>query len=238
MNEGMAPAGWYPVDEKNLRYWDGQQWTDHFHERPGPANEFSAGEAGGGTAASSRASSAAKRLIDTHQDLPEGTVWSAVGRPVTGIGAGRYRMDAHYLYFEKGTLRTDSQQVPIANVLDVDVKQSLTQKARGVYTVYVHIQRPNRVEVVAMEDIPDGRTAQQQINAAAHSARSLILRNQNTMRYEGQPPSVLTSQAPATEAAREHNPLEQLKELAKLRDAGVLTDEEFQSKKAEILARI
>jgi hypothetical protein len=32
--------------------------------------------------------------------------------------------------------------------------------------------------------------------------------------------------------------LEQLKKLADMRDAGVLTDEEFQAKKTEILARI
>ena len=24
-----APAGWYPTDHGNLRYWDGVQWTDH-----------------------------------------------------------------------------------------------------------------------------------------------------------------------------------------------------------------
>ena len=25
-----APAGWYPQDDGRQRYWDGQQWTDHF----------------------------------------------------------------------------------------------------------------------------------------------------------------------------------------------------------------
>ena len=36
----------------------------------------------------------------------------------------------------------------------------------------------------------------------------------------------------------EQNPIELLKELAKLMDAGILTDEEFATKKAEILARM
>ena len=107
---------------------------------------------------------------------------------MTGIGAGKYKLTAHYLFFEKGTLRTDSQQVPIAAVLDVDVKQSMAQKARGVGNVVVHIQRPTRVEIVTMEDIPNFREGQRVINDAAHSAPHLIQRNQNTMRYEGAMP--------------------------------------------------
>jgi hypothetical protein len=42
--------------------------------------------------------------------------------------------------------------------------------------------------------------------------------------------------APATAAAI--NPTDQLRSLAELRDAGILTDEEFAAKKAEILARL
>jgi hypothetical protein len=26
-----TPAGWYPVDGGQLRWWDGNAWTDHFH---------------------------------------------------------------------------------------------------------------------------------------------------------------------------------------------------------------
>lgn len=28
---GAAPAGWYDVGSGRLRWWDGQQWTQHFH---------------------------------------------------------------------------------------------------------------------------------------------------------------------------------------------------------------
>lgn len=30
---GAAPAGWYPVEDGRLRWWDGTSWTDHFHEQ-------------------------------------------------------------------------------------------------------------------------------------------------------------------------------------------------------------
>lgn len=227
----QAPPGWHPDhDDVNLeRFWDGQQWTEQ--RRPAA----SAASVGGGVR--DRLASAAGRLTGGSGELPADTVWSAVGRPVTGIGAGRYRMDANYLYFEKGALRTDSQQVPIAQVLDVDVKQSMTQKARGVFTVTVHIQRPSGVEIVHMEDIPEGREAQRRINDAAHAARYAIQQRQNTMRYEGVAPAVTQAPAPTTPDAAQ-DPIAQLEKLASLRDAGVLTEEEFAAKKAEILSRM
>ena len=43
---------------------------------------------------------------------------------------------------------------------------------------------------------------------------------------------------PAGSMAPSENPLDQLKKLAELRDAGILTDDEFATKKAELLARM
>jgi len=158
---------------------------------------------------------------------------------LSGIGAGRYRLDANYLYFEKGTLRTDSQQVPIAQVLDVDVKQTMTQKARGVFTLTVQIQRGAGVERVLMEDIPNGREAQRQINEAAHGARNAIQQRQDTMRYEGNHhPAAAPAPASTAAEAVAPNPIARLKELAALKEAGILTEDEFAAKKADILSRL
>jgi len=43
---------------------------------------------------------------------------------------------------------------------------------------------------------------------------------------------------PATQAMSEPDAMEQLRKLAELRDSGVITPEDFDSKKAEILKRI
>lgn len=220
-----APAGWYPQADGRQRYWDGVAWTEHFHtpeqQRPGRVT--------------SALNQAAGRLLDKNQGHEPDVLWSAVGKPVTGIGAGRYGLTDKYLLFETGTLRTDSQQVPIASVLDVDVKQTMTQKARGVFTVLVHIQRAGRVEVVSMVDIPNGREAQRVINETAHGARLSIQQNANTqtVRYQGQ-----TYGAPAPQPASEPEYMTQLRKLGELRDAGILTEEEFAAKKSEILSRI
>jgi hypothetical protein len=213
------PAGWYP-NMGGQRYWDGTQWTDQF--RPGTGRQ--------------------QGKVDKDPDA----IWQAVGKPVTGIGAGRYKLTAQYLFFEKGTLRTDSQQVPISAVLDVDVRQSMTQKARGVGNLIVHIQRPTRVEIVTMEDIPNFREGQQAINETAHAARLSIQRNQNTMRYEGIHPMQQGVGAPASSHDAQMpaptpvpaDPIEQLQKLGQLRDAGILTEEEFLAKKSDILSRM
>jgi hypothetical protein len=47
---------------------------------------------------------------------------------------------------------------------------------------------------------------------------------------------VAASEQPAVAAAPDH--VAQLQQLAQLRDAGILTDDEFTSKKQEILSRI
>ena len=223
-----APAGWYPVDgDDRLRWWDGSQWTDRFQEK----KDFRGA-----------AKSVAGRVADTTANVPADAIWSAVGRPITGIGAGRFWMTPQFLFFERGAFRTDSQQVPIYGVLDVDVSQSLTQKARGLFTVRVHLDRGNRTEIVSMEDIPDGREAQRIINAASHAARLQRQRTQNTRLYQTSGPVPGT---PIGGTAGDHqtpasapDPIEQLRKLAELRDAGILTEEEFSAKKADILSRM
>ncbi|GAB3439054.1 hypothetical protein GCM10027517_12010 [Phycicoccus ginsengisoli] len=258
----QAPAGWYPQEDGRQRYWDGSAWTEHF----APGQQIA--EPGRVRAA---VQGAVRSAVSTPVDDDPDALWRAVGKPLTGLGAGRYKVTAHYLFFEKGLLSTDAQQVPISAVVDVDVRQSMSQKARGVGNVVVHVQRARGVEVVTMEDIPNFREGQRIINETAHAARLAIQRHANTHRTEnthlighvGQPTGapfqmpvvpgqVVPSQsmdavsaAPvgagelaATPAPPAVDPIEQLRQLGQLRDAGILTSEEFDAKKSEILARM
>lgn len=272
MSDEQAAAGWYPVDGGRLRYWDGAVWTEHFSD----PHQGSAQAVADTTTSRLKgaATSAARQLTSNEMELPEGTLWSAIGKGVGGITTGRYRMDIHYLYFAKGALRTDAQQIPVSGIVDVDVKQSLTQRARGVWSVVVHVQRAGGGrEVVTMDDIPNGPEAQRALNRGAHDARLLLehrsihldgLRHQatNTTRqeiaYQGGVPIVAqpgfvapmqqmamapqpTAQIEAAEPIIDVvavDPIAQLKDLAALHEAGVLTDDEFSAKKAEILARM
>ncbi len=215
-------AGWHPApgDPTQLRYWDGAQWTDHF----APAGNVQTGKS--------------PQLGD--MSMP--TLWEGWGKPIAGIGGGKYRLTAHYLYFERGTLRTDSQQVPVSALHDVDVRQSFAQKARGVGTIVLHINRGSHMELVQLVDVPNFREGQHAINAAAYEARMAIQERQNTstIRYEGVPPTGGSVAAPASPAVAADGPdfIGQLEQLAKLRDNGILTDAEFADKKADILRRM
>jgi hypothetical protein len=44
-------------------------------------------------------------------------------------------------------LSTNAQQNPTSAVLDVDVTQSISQKARGVGNIRVHLRRPHGIEL-------------------------------------------------------------------------------------------
>jgi hypothetical protein len=44
--------------------------------------------------------------------------------------SARYRITKEYIYFDAGLISSRSEQVPLWAVRDVDVKQSLAQKAR------------------------------------------------------------------------------------------------------------
>lgn len=252
----MPPAGWYPVDGGQERWWDGSAWSEHI--RDGGAQGSASAAAVTPYQPPGKASRREKKLAQAVQNvtavpvveqvLAGGTLWSAVGKPLTGIGAGRYRLDERYLYYEEGTLRTDSQQLPVLDITDVDVKQSMSQKARGVYTVLVHAG----YQMVRLEDIDDGRAAQQAINDAALAARAERHRRDTTVRYEGTSPhaaqvtvlQATTPTAPAANTASGPSPdtddgtdfLAKLTQLAQLHERGALTDDEFTAAKARLLS--
>jgi hypothetical protein len=232
-----TPAGWYdnPSGEGNLRYWDGSHWTDHYHEKGAPAP---------GLQRATTDVPATRQVPDDVGEWDPDVVWAARGKPLTGIGAGRYKLTRFYLFFEKGTLRTNAQQVPVASLTDIDVRQSMSQKARGVGDIVVHIQRATGVEVVTLEDIPNFREGQLALNEVSAAARAHVRTAQNTttVNYQGAPPFAVShppkASAPEQPVLPAVDYVAQLEQLGRLRDAGVLTDEEFQAKKAEILRRI
>ncbi len=226
MDSSAASPGWFPQPDGRLRYWDGQEWTEHYHStgdaRQGQRND---------------PASVTNRVVSTnmgtdHQDI----IWNAVARPLSGIGRGHYWLTPYYLFFERGTVSTNSQQVPIASVVDVDVHQSMIQKSRSLYTVSVHIQRSYGIERVFMADIAEGRKAQQIINESAHAARLAIQRNQNRYEYATQEaPLPNPAPAPSTTADGEDR-LVKLERLAKLHKEGALTDAEFTELKIQLMS--
>lgn len=124
------------------------------------------------------------------------TVWEGERKSLTAAATGgrmvtaRYRMTREYVYFEAGLLGSKSEQVPLWAVRDVDVKQSLTQKTRGVGDVVVRVQHDDYTgrSEVSLESIQDPRSVRDLINSHAQTARLEYQRRQQTHIYEGRPP--------------------------------------------------
>lgn len=200
----------------------------------------------------------------------ERTIWEGESQNVTARATGgrftlHYRLTSHFLYFETGGIsRTTQEQVPLINVQDVDVSQTLIQKTRKVGNVLVHIVRPNGVRETAVFDSvldPVGvrnliNQTVHQVRMAAHQRQLAEQQNLNVHRFEhqGQPPAVqLTPSGPgippaprlpagadavSATASDAQQIMDLLRQLGELRDAGVVTGDEFEAKKQDLLRRL
>lgn len=168
-----------------------------------------------------------------------GNIWASVGKPITGLAPGKYRLTSEYLYFETGGLSTNAQQIPTSYIVDVDLRQSMTQKARKVGSVAVHIDRNGNREVALINDISDFREAVDIINRVARTARENLMRAQRTqhVNYAGSAP------VPAAPPVASSNPereglIAQMRGLGDMHFRKVIGDEQFISEVHKILPRL
>ncbi|WP_413600868.1 DUF2510 domain-containing protein [Curtobacterium sp. Curtsp57] len=229
-NTPPPPAGFYPDAQGTSRWWDGQQWTERTQENAPQRAGLGAKLADAGRAMVTREA----------QAYPD-TIWSAVGKPLTGIGGGRYTLTPEYLYFESGTIRTNAQQIRTHEIFDVDAKQSMAQRARGLGTITLHARRADgSSETVVLEDIPNFREGVTALNDAAYTAREALRVRETTqhVNYQGSPfpHAAAPAQAPAAPAPSAASDLNaELERLAGFHQSGVLTDEEFTAAKRKLL---
>jgi hypothetical protein len=231
MSDEVVPVerkpGWYDDGTGTTRWWSGKDWTEHTTEQ----------KANKPVAAAEPRQPARHPLADD----PE-TLWSAIGKPLTGIGAGKYRLTAELLYFETGTISTRAQQISTWQIHDVDASQSMTQRARGVGTITLHARRTSGDEVVSLVDVPDFRDGVRLINDAAYAAghRKRELEHTQHVNYTGSPapqfaPPTAPAAPPAPAASGSSDLMAELAKLAEFKQQGLLDDEEFAAAKRKLL---
>lgn len=238
MAKKHAQPDWYsdPSNKHELRYWDGQQWTDDVSDTGVVSkDEFEVKP----VTSSAEVTIAAPQAIQIKTEILEpGVIWQAISRSLKtkatrGFSATKYKLTDEFLFFEKAGLRTNAQQVPIMNVIDIDVKQSMAQKAIGTGDLRLQVQKADgSQEIVLIESIQDFREAQRILNETSKAARLQSQQRNSTRIHINANTEVATS---AATAPNQTSVADELTKLAGLRDAGVLTQEEFDKQKQLLL---
>lgn len=159
--------------------------------------------------------------------------WRVESKIPGSFTVGKYWLTDDFLYFETTGFRTDSQQIPTRNIVDVDMSQSLIQRGRDVATITVHVVRGDGSrETVELTNVPDYRAGVEAINRVCGEARARHLRQQNTQHFAA--PAVAAAPVNAEREAL----VGQLKMAGRMHADGQITDEVFIQQVHEVLPKL
>jgi len=169
-------------------------------------------------------------------------LWEGETKDLTSAATGgkvvkkRYKITTEYIYEDAGILGSREEQIPLWAVRDIDVKQSIIQKARNVGDVVVRVEANDYTgkPIIILESIETPKEVRDLLNSHSKSARDLRLQQQQSVNYVSGAPVMQTS-SPAPSAPAAEDPIEKLMKLGELLKAGLLTQEEFDAQKAKLL---
>jgi hypothetical protein len=250
----VTPAGWYPNDGV-LRYWDGTGWTEHTAPLPEDAGSSEAktrDKKAEKAAAREQAAAQAKAAREARKgDALRPDIVAAMSKMSSKIGSKREvkRLPEHLwddehvdlitsgtygpgngilvltdrrLFFLKdGMMTKTSEDFPIEKISSI---QWTTGMMFGKITVFAS---GNKAEINNVMKV-DGK-------AITDAVRSRL---SGGPRFTPEHPSHAIPTPAPSPTVPAPDVYEQLKKLADLRDAGILTDEEFAAKKQILLDQI
>lgn len=167
-------------------------------------------------------------------------LWEGESKDLTSAATGgkvvknRYRITNEYIYEDSGILGSREEQIPLWAVRDIDVKQSIIQKARNVGDVKVRVE-PNEFtgkKEIVLESIETPRDVRDLLNNHSKLARELRLKQQQSVNYTGGAPVM---NVPTPQAQQAEDPIEKLTKLGALLQSGLITQAEFDAQKSKLL---
>ncbi|HLI56654.1 MAG TPA: PH domain-containing protein [Actinomycetota bacterium] len=160
-------------------------------------------------------------------DAGLGVVWLIwLGAKVLAWRTTHFVLTSDRLIFRSGVLGRQGREIPLERVNDISFHQSLFERIVGTGDLLIESAGRQGQDVFSRLPHPD--RAQQAIYTEMEN---------NRHRYEGGGAAQTPAQ-PAPAAPAEETIAQQIADLARLHDQGVLSDTEFQSKKAELLNRM
>lgn len=140
-------------------------------------------------------------------------LWQRAFRKDTSFEGVAILTNLRFVFFRKGTLSTKMEPYPISKISSVEARKGLMMFKLKVFTSGDDLE----LTLVGNKD----------------ASQALANRMQQALH---QTPERVTSTVPPPEGAPD--PMEQIERLGKLLEGGLLTKEEFDAKKAELLARL
>lgn len=189
------------------------------------------------------------------------TLWFGESRnaatSATGVSKARYRITRDRVWIESGLLGTRTESVPLWAINDMDVRQAVWQRGNDIGDVVLNLEDAAygaNTDMFNLSGNVEGTTTGQVVldNIEGPYAVLDILapliseaRQKKTIERQSQYLHVnpgmagaafgAPSAAPPPAAAPRTDMVEQLRKLGELRDAGILTEEEFAAQKAKLL---
>ena len=218
-----APAGWYdnPFGEGNLRYWDGVNWTDQFREKqafqsaapapapavPSPAEAISPGSP------STNLSGWCEEIV-------------AQGHNGTAVFDGDFVTIFRKGFRARMTVGKGDKRIPVHSITAVQWKPP-GALVNGFISFTLGGGNERRSKFGS------------QTRSAIDDENSIVLMKKHVADFERLRYAVeqaIAERAPQA-PVQAVDPVAQLKQLAELHRAGVLTDAEFEAKKASLMDR-
>lgn len=198
-------------------------------------------------------------------------LWSGSPSDLTAAASGgrivraAYTVTTDAIQFEAGVVTTRAETIPLWAVIDVDLTQTVTQKARGVADLALRIDPRAAAQYgqhrLVLRSIKEARMVKDLIIRQANAIRVNWTNHQHERSLEHQRAgatqfaNVVHTQSPAPQAtaapaqvqpaappqaqiapAAGGDLMSRLKELAELKTAGLFTADEFTAAKALLLA--
>jgi hypothetical protein len=181
------------------------------------------------------------------------TLWFGESKNATGVAKARYRITKDRVWIESGVLGTRTESVPLWAVRDMDVRQAVWQRGKDIGDVVLNLEDPAygaQQDMFNLTGAPEaGMTSGQVVLdniEGPYTVHDLLAplvseaRHKKTIErqssYVHMQPPYGAPVAPPAPAAPPVDLADQLRKLGELRNAGILTDDEFAAQKAKLLA--
>jgi len=175
-----------------------------------------------------------------------------------GVSKARYRITRDRVWIESGLLGTRTESVPLWAINDMDVRQAVWQRGNDIGDVVLNLDDPSygaKTDMFNLSGNVEGTTTGQVVLDNVESPYAVMdilapliseARQKKTVERQSQYLHVNPGTAgaafgapapaaPPPAAAPQPDMVDQLRRLGELRDAGILTEEEFAAQKAKLL---